>query len=205
MASSRSLYRSLRASHLYAGLFISPFVLVYAISAIVLNHAYMPWGGAAQATAVRETTVTLANDTSALAIAKSVRAQIGVPGEIGYVNRDRRSGRLDFPIETPGVTTKVSVDPVAGVARATTTQTGVWAAMVYLHKMPGPHNQNIRGNWPVTKAWAWLADANVYLLLFISVSGLYLWAVVRSERRAGLLFLGAGVLSFTLLLVGLVA
>lgn len=111
---------------------------------------------------------------------------------------------MSFPIQTPGRTTKVSLDTDAGRVDATTTRTGVWASMVYLHKMPGPHNVNIRGNWPVTKAWGWFADANVYLLLFVSVSGLYLWAVIAAERRTGLLFLGAGMLSFILLVVGLV-
>ena len=36
----------------------------------------------------------------------------------------------------------------------------------------------------------------IYLLLFLSASGIYLWAVLRSERSAGLALLCAGVLSF---------
>jgi hypothetical protein len=32
----------------------------------------------------------------------------------------------------------------------------------------------------------------------------YLWSVIRSERRAGLLFLGGGALSFLLLLFAIV-
>jgi hypothetical protein len=204
MARTRSLYRSVRALHLYVGLFISPFVVVYAISAIVLNHAILPWGEGATP-AIREIPVSIPDDTSGLAIARSVRAQIGTPGEIGYVNRDRKSGRIEFPIETPGVTTKVRVEPGSGVARVATTTTGVWSGMVYLHKMPGPHNVSLRGNWPMTKAWGWVADANVYLLLFASVSGLYLWAVVRADRRAGLAFLGAGVVSFVALVAVLIA
>ena len=204
MARARSLYRSVRALHLYAGLFVSPFVLVFAVSAIVLNHAFLPWGAGATP-ATREATVSIPNDTGALAIAKSVRAQAGLKGEIGHVNRNKKTGRIDFPVETPGVSTRVRVEPATGAARIATTKTGVWAAMVYLHKMPGPHNVSIRGNWPIMKAWGWVADANVYLLLFVSLSGLYLWTVIRAERRTGLVFLGAGVASFTLLVAALVA
>jgi hypothetical protein len=199
------LYQSLRSLHLYVGLFVSPFVVMFALSAIVLNHAYLPWGGNNSPSSTRPSLVSIPSDTSALEIAKSVRAQLGVSGEIGYVARDRSRRRMNFPIQTPGRTVKVSLDIATGHAQTTTSRDGVWAALVYLHKMPGPHNAAIRGNWPVTKAWGWFADANVYLLLFASVSGLYLWAVIAAERKAGLLFLGAGILTFTLLVVGLVA
>ena len=65
-----------------------------------------------------------------------------------------------------------------------------------LHKSPGPHLADIRMNWIVMRVWSWFADATVYLLLFISVSGIYLWAVLRSERRIGLAMLGAGAVTF---------
>ena len=41
-----------------------------------------------------------------------------------------------------------------------------------------------------------MADATVYLTLFISVSGIYLWYVLRAERSVGLFLLLAGALSF---------
>ena len=46
------------------------------------------------------------------------------------------------------------------------------------------------------KAWRWFADATVYLILFISVSGIYLWYMLRAERRVGLILLFAGTLTF---------
>jgi hypothetical protein len=41
-----------------------------------------------------------------------------------------------------------------------------------------------------------MADATVYLILFVSVSGIYLWYVLRGERATGLVLLCAGGLSF---------
>ena len=202
--SPTSAYRTIRDLHLYAGLFVSPFVLVFAISAIVLNHAYLPWGGDEPAER-RTVALRIAEDTNALEIAKRVRAQLDVPGEIGFVNRNRRTQRISFPIEMPGAITTVRYDPASGTAELERKETGVWAGMIYLHKMPWPHNVSIRGNWLATRAWGWVADANVYLLLFVSVSGVFLWAVVRAERKAGLVFLGGGILSFIGLIVGIVA
>jgi hypothetical protein len=70
--------------------------------------------------------------------------------------------------------------------------------------MPGPHNANLRGNAAFIRAWRWIADATVYLLLFLTVSGVYLWAVLKTERRIGLALLAAGAVSFGGLIFALV-
>jgi hypothetical protein len=46
------------------------------------------------------------------------------------------------------------------------------------------------------KVWRGFADATVYLTLFISISGIYLWYMLRAERKVGLLLLLAGTLTF---------
>jgi hypothetical protein len=51
-------------------------------------------------------------------------------------------------------------------------------------------------NWFMFRVWRWFSDSTAYLLLFISLSGLYLWVVLRSERRIGLAFMATGACSF---------
>lgn len=205
MARLKSVYRTTRDLHLYAGLFVSPFVLVYAFSAVILNHTFMPWGGEGGTVESRNVNVQIPGDTNSVEVAKQIREELGLKGEIGFVNHNRRNQRLSFPIETPTAITRVRVDLRSGATQLERSETGTWAGMVYLHKIPGPHNVAIRGNWIATKAWGWVADASVYLLLFVSASGIYLWAVLRAERRTGLVFLGAGALSFGLLVAAIVA
>jgi hypothetical protein len=53
--------------------------------------------------------------------------------------------------------------------------------------------------------WRWLADATSYGVLFLSLSGVYLWATLRAERRLGLALLAAGALTFFGLLYALTA
>ncbi len=202
----RSLRRWTRNLHLYLGLFVSPFVLVYAVSAIQLNHSLMPWGGRSAPTApTRTMRIVVTNADDGLAVAREVRRQVGIAGEIGYVNRKPGGSRVSFPIEWPGHVTHVKVDLTAGVATIEQQDTGAWDAMVYLHKMPGPHNASIRGNWLYTRVWGWLADATVYLLLFLTASGVYLWTVIRADRSTGLRVLAAGVLSFVALVFAIIA
>lgn len=200
----RAFYRWTRDLHLYVGLFASPFVLVYAASAILLNHAY-PSPTARSLIFPRIVAIRVTDSDDGMSVARQVREQVGVRGEIGYVNRKPQGHTLSFPIETPGRLTSVKVDLAAGTATLMEQPTGLADATIYLHKMPGPHNVKIRGNWVFTRLWSWLADGTVYAILFLSVSGVYLWVVIRAARRYGLLFLGAGALSFAAIVIAIVA
>lgn len=205
MATS-SVQRTTRAAHLYVGLFLSPFVILYAVSAILLNHALLPWGGCNGGTTRRTTLrVTVPASEDGLVVAKDVQRQVGVRGEVGWASRKPELQRLSFPIETPGSVTEVRVDLASGLATVEQRRTGVWDAAIQLHKLPGPHNVKLRGNWVFMRLWGWLADATVYLLLFLTASGVYLWVVLRSERRVGLVLLGAGAASFVALLLAIAA
>ena len=90
----------------------------------------------------------------------------------------------------------VDVDVAAGSASVSRRPTSLLEAFGYLHKMPGPHNQNSRGNWLMTRLWKWFADATVYLTLFISITGIYLWYAIKAERSIGLILLSAGAATF---------
>jgi hypothetical protein len=57
-------------------------------------------------------------------------------------------------------------------------------------------NVAIRGNWIGTQLWRVLADATIYLLLFVSLSGIYLWWAIKAERRIGMTLLATGVATF---------
>jgi hypothetical protein len=205
-ATTRTWYRWTRDLHLYAGLFLSPFVLMYAVSVVLLNHAFLPWGARAPAKAdTLNIQIAVEDSANSLAVAKTVQGQLGVHGEIGFVSRRAGNPRISFPIETPGRSTMVRADLSTGQVAIERRVTGAWDATVYLHKMPGPHNVSVRGNWMFTRLWGWLADATVYLILFLSATGIYLWTVRKVERRAGLIFIGAGMLTFLALVTAIIS
>jgi hypothetical protein len=199
-----------RSLHLYLGLFLSPFVLVFAISVVFLVHAWVPGAGA---TAEKRTVTDLIlppdfeklKGREQLAAAHTVLARLGVHGDIGGVRQIPRDRRFVFTVGLPGRESSVDLNLAQRTAAIATRQTGGWDATVYLHKMPGPHNVSVRVNTTFMLVWRWLADATVYLLLFLTVSGVYLWAVVKAERRAGLALLAAGAVSFGGIIYALVA
>jgi hypothetical protein len=199
----RRLYLITRDLHLYFGLFLSPFILVFSASVFYLVHglAQRPAPGASDASR------TVANLSIAPDIARTqgrasvdalrpVLEQLGVHGEVDFVRHVASEHRLIVPVRLPDRDTIVNLDYEQQTATVTTRHQSVGDALVYLHKMPGPHNVDVRGNSRLMRAWSVVADATAYLFLFITVSGIYLWVALRAERRVGLLLIVAGAATF---------
>lgn len=197
----RRFYLWIRDLHLYFGLFVSPFVLLFSVSVFFLVHPSVP-------EVSRPSASRTAGDLSLPADLdrRNVREQIsalrpvldalGVHGEINFIRRFPKERRLVVPVIVPGRETTVELHLETRSAVITEREDGMWDALVYLHKMPGQHNAAMRGNWIYMRIWRYLADATVYLVLFLSMSGIYLWAALRAERRVGLALLAAGAFSF---------
>jgi hypothetical protein len=203
-------YPTLRSLHLYLGLFVSPFVVVFAASVIFLVHSWLPGSKASATTrtvanvAIPETAETAKGREQVVAL-RPVLDGLGVRGEIGFIRYVPRDRRITMPVTQPGRQTTVELRLAERAATITESRTGIADAMTYLHKMPGPHNVNIRGNSPHVTAWRWFADGTVYLLLLVSATGIYLWAVLKAERRIGLGLLAAGALSMGGVIYALIA
>jgi hypothetical protein len=203
-------YPTLRSLHLYLGLFVSPFVVVFAASVIFLVHSWLPRSKAAATTrTISDVAIPAAAETAKgreqVMALQSVLEALNVRGEIGFVRYVPRDRRIIMPVTQPGRQATVELRLAERTATVTESRTGIADAMVYLHKMPGPHNVNIRGNSAHVAAWRWFADGTVYLLLFVSASGVYLWAMLQAERRIGLGLLAVGAVSMGGMIYALVA
>lgn len=195
-------YSVTRDLHLYLGLFISPFVLLFCISVFFLVHSWIPKLAPETAHSRVVSALALPADLQRLSgrplidALKPTLEAMNVPGEVGFVQHLVKEEKLIIPVSIPGRATTVSINLATREATIVTRETGLADALVILHKSPGPHGPDIRMNWFYMKLWRWLADATVYLILFISVSGVYLWYVLRAERRIGFILLAAGTLCF---------
>jgi hypothetical protein len=195
-------YGLIRDLHLYFGLFISPFVLVFAISVFFLVHSWRPRLTLEISTTRVVSALPLPGDLPMLSgrplidALKPTLEKAGVHGEVGFVRHLVKEEKLVIPVTIPGRETTVSIRIASREATIVTRETGLADALVTLHKSPGQHGPDIRMNWFYMRAWRWMADATVCLILFISVSGIYLWYVLRAERAAGLILAFAGALSF---------
>ena len=192
----------MRSLHLYAGLAASPFVLVYAVSTVALNHPELLGRGAPPRTQTAQVRVPASEDN--LVFARDVLGQVGLAGEVNFVRRDVEAGEVRFPVQRAGARSTVTVELATGRTTIERQQPRLLESLAFFHKMPGPHNVALRGNSTAVALWRWLADASVLAILFLAASGLYLWTGLRAERTVGLVSLAGGALVFALLVAGLV-
>jgi hypothetical protein len=181
-------------------LFISPFILVFAVSVFFLVHRMSPNAAVPTKSTLSNLSLPpdLENLSGRLLVDRliPVLKQDGIEGEFGWIQHFPKEHRFVIPITVPGRDTTVTLDVNKREASVEERVTGLADALIVLHMAPGPHMPGIRKNWIYMLAWSWLADATVYLTLFITVSGIYLWYVLRSERKVGMTLLIAGAASF---------
>lgn len=197
----KRFYVVTRDLHLYVGLFLSPFVLVFAVSVFYLVHAS---AGRLSEDPPKRVVADLAvspelerlTGREQVAALRPVLSGLGVEGEVNFIRKIAKEHRLIVPVMVPGRETTVDLNLERRTAAVSVRETGLGDAIAHLHKMPGPHNVNVRGNSTYMKVWRWLADVSSYGLLFLTLSGLYLWIALRAERRIGLTLLSLGALSF---------
>ena len=199
----RRFYLITRDLHLYVGLFISPFVLVFAVSVFYLVHGLAQRPAPGPSDALRSVAdlrmppdIARMQGRARVDALRPVLEQLGVRGEVDFVRHVASEHRLIVPVRLPDRDTIVSLDYDQQTATVTSRRHALSDAFVYLHKMPGPHNVDVRGNSPLMGAWRILADTTTYLFLFITLSGIYLWLALRTERRIGLLMILAGAGTF---------
>src|SRR5258705_12314470 len=157
-------YRLTRDLHLYLGLFISPFVLVFSVSVFFFVHSWTPKLAPATARTRIASSLNLPSDLMKLSgrplvdALKPILESMNVPGEIGFVQHRVKEETLSIPVSIPGRATSVSIDLARHEATIVTRETGLADALMTLHKSPGGHAPDLRMNWIVMRAWRWVVD-----------------------------------------------
>jgi hypothetical protein len=192
-----------RGLHVCAGLFVGPFVLLFAITAILFNHTWTPWSNS-QGRSWERSDIEIPSDLTDLELARAILSQLGITGEIEFFRAEGEKTELIIPVVKPRKKITVRVDVAEKNALVEERDLSLWAALLYLHKSPGPHLAGFRGNWFYTNLWKWFADTSIYLILFASASGVYLWSLLKTKRKAGLIALGVGAATFVSVITFLV-
>src|ERR1051326_7573856 len=143
-------YRLTRDLHLYFGLFISPFVLVFSISVFFLVHAWIPRFAPETANTRVLSALALPADLQKLSgrplidALKPTLQNMNVAGEIGFVRHMVNEQKLIIPVSIPGRATTVTLNLTSREATVVTRETGLADALVTLHKSPGQHRSEER-------------------------------------------------------------
>ena len=144
-----------------------------------MNHGWRASG----ATAVThyQVAIALPESLKGLDRAQDILRQANIAGEVDFFHDTPEGFRI--LVSRPSRKITVGVNLSAKTANIEDRPATLDESLVYLHKYPGPHNANIRGNWLLTRLWGILADGTVYLLLLVLVAGIYLWLTLSSSAQ----------------------
>jgi len=182
----------LRRTHMYLALFLTPWVAMYAISTIVMNHARP---NPLNFEKVREVTYDgLLPDDTRLA-ARQLLATLQMEGAHNMPPR-RADGAFIIQRQSIGTNYRITYTPTnrrVMIEKAEVTGPNL---MHSLHRRRGYQHP-----YALDDAWAVTVDLFIAATLFWSLSGLWMWWELRVTRAAGAVALAAGAALFAFFLV----
>jgi hypothetical protein len=196
-----------RRLHYYAGLFLLFFVWLFAFTGLLLNHPKWTfaefWENRKVTTFERE--VNAPRPGGDLAQARDIQRQLGIAGEIEWTTTRNNGNQFDFRVSRPGRIFEIKTDLIRQRASVQRTDLNLWGVVRILHtftgmRMDDPRNQR---DWVLTSVWAWAMDAVAAGLIFLVLSGLFMWCELRQKFLLGVIVLTLGLLSCGLFCVGL--
>jgi hypothetical protein len=197
------VYKLVRNLHILSGLFISPFILIYSFGVLTFNNEGLlnMLSPVKRLPEIKTKIDTIPFGETDLATAKAVCKKLDIAGEVDFISR--WNGHISFPVNKPGLRTIININTSNDSVSVSCEQLGSFRAMSYLHQMPGPHNENIRGNSTFLKIWRIMTNLVGYLLLFLATSGVLMWLLLKNERKMGLfvLILGSATITCLFLLI----
>jgi hypothetical protein len=164
--------------HLYLGLLCSSYLILFGISSLNFNHPFA-FTKPTTTTVTWERTVTLPPVADNAAESEAVRDALGLIGwPLPWETRRDPTGDLHFGLARPGKHYTLHVLRSSGVVRVTEQRKGYWTVFRELHGNTGVPRSGLM------TAWGWFTELCTLFVLFAALSGVYLFATRRKDRRA---------------------
>ena len=195
-----------RKLHIYLGLYFLLFLWLFALSGLLLNHAWRFtefWSQRQQST--REQVIQPLRASDDLGQAKELMSQLNLAGEIEWTRMQPATERFSFRVVRPGRIVDVTADWGRGSATVAEIRLNAWGKLRMLHTFNGqPANPRSAGrDWLWTRLWTLAMDA-LAVGLIVLVAGSLILAYERRERRVGAaLALGLGLAASLFFVFGL--
>lgn len=174
----------IRRLHLYTGLCLLVFVLMYFVSGWIMVHEGWFHRGE-PASESRTESLQLDGGLSDAALAEQLQARFGLRGKRQPPNR-RGDGSRQFNFVRPGTTFEAVVAAESGQVKITRKEFGRVGLAHGLHRLHG------YGGGAVYSVWALCYDLASAALIVFALSGVILWLQTTPRRLPGLICLGLG-------------
>jgi hypothetical protein len=189
----------IRRIHLYLALFLTPWMLMYALSTVAMNHrhGFEAYYGeqALQWEAVSEERFHhgLAEPSRA-DVANQILSHLGIEG--AHNTRGRLDRRITITRDNPWDTRRISWSASDSLLTVERRQSRLPVILESLHRRRGfQHDILTEDLWAVT------VDLVILAMVFWAGSGIWLWWEMSVTRKLGAVALASGLLLYALFLV----
>ena len=193
----------IRRIHLYLALFLTPWMLMYAISTVVMNHRgfFEEYYGehAVQWEIESDTTydVTLGPNISREVVANQILSHLGIEG--AHNTQGRLDRRITITRDNPWATRRITFSPVSGNLKVERRLDRVPVILESLHRRRGGYQHPIVSE----HLWSVVIDLVIVAMMFWAGSGIWMWWEMSITRRLGAITLVAGLLLYAFFLVAI--
>jgi hypothetical protein len=185
---------------MFAGLFFAPWMLMYALSTLVMTHRQ--YAASFFATKRPAMVVQRELDYSRSFPTNSTREEIALQllKDLGLEGTHSLSGgrngqALVIYRQHAGTPARVNYDPAKSKVIIEREEFRSTSFLERMHRRRG-YNQ-----YPLENTWGFAVDVAVVTMMFWSLSGIWLWWEIKATRRSGLLAIAAGVGLFAIFLI----
>ena len=187
------MYKWLRNTHLLLGLFSCLFLLMYGVSSVQMAHN--SWFDLKPA--VIESQAALAQGLdNPRDIARLLMDRGQVRGELQQI---RKTGPdYSFRVVRPGTVHEVDYSAQTGTAKIKTNVANLMGMLNRIHHVAGVWHE-----YALTNVWAVFVAIISTLLVVLSLTGIYLWFKIHTERVIGCILLALS-LGYSLTLIVLI-
>jgi hypothetical protein len=185
---------------MYLGLFLAPWMLMYALSTIVMNHraAFREgYGGELvrwQIEQERQLGLQFSADATPAFMAAQIMRELELDGNHN-VNRSRDGKKLTILRTDPLAPRRISYTPEDGKLVIEKQELRTQPFLESLHRRRGFQSSVL-----LDDLWGGVVDLVIIAMVFWVLSGLWMWWELKVTRRAGALVALSGIVLFTLFL-----
>jgi hypothetical protein len=175
-------YTLLRKVHLYSGLAILAFVIMYFVTGYPMIHrTWFPNPEALKKT--RTEPLRYNGPKNPSAYSDYLQKTFDLRGQVTRQRR-QKDGSWEFRYSRPGTAYEAVVAPAGDSVRITTVRDNAVQTLIALHELHG------YGGGELYNLWAILLDLASFSLIVFAFSGIYLWFKLTKKRLLGWILLG---------------
>jgi hypothetical protein len=182
----------IRRTHMYAGLFLAPWMLMYALSTLVMTHRdfvvslYASRNPAMVTERELDYTRSFSPETSRDEIGRQVLQDLGLEGR-NYLSGGRNGEPLVINRQQALAMRRITYNPTTHKLLIQREEFRSLTFLERMHRRRGYDQPYARED-----TWAFTVDAAVVTMVFWSLSGIWLWWELKSTRFWGALFFSVG-------------